>query len=357
MPEGYEEDDEEAFTQLGTGKDIAAIYALFAKYWNMDDIMVVELEKVQDEEKGINEDGCPEANSRIDPDKEKVLVFVKQRKNHTCDHAFTVMSYYIWDGLRKEWADALYLAFRDNVGANPRAEPSERGCCTKSKITDCNCQGNKYTGGAFYAFGCFLGKCGLCRFFKYPNLENDPPPKFRLNLTGDPNDLNTASYLQGMTEALVDTKLTPLLKKYSPKAHANMTHLSKLCPKCRIGILEEKPFSGVGVCCAYCAHSHYDDKNCKNGATCIVSLNKEGSTDEQLHILTSYRRKGDTCKGGIGVSIPHGAIAVEVARHLEHSTSALKNASRIDPARISLVFYQHRGLNLPEHGHIDYNCQ
>jgi len=54
--------------------------------------------------------------------------------------------------------------------------------------------------------------------------------------------------------------------------------------------------------------------------------------------------------GGVGFSLPHGSLLLEVAKHELHATTSLKNPNRFAPSRIGLVYYTHHGLHVPMHG-------
>ena len=215
--------------------------------------------------------------------------------------------------------------------------------CEFNSALNCHCNGT-VAQGASVSLGCsFQSRINACKFKKSTNPQK---LKFRLEGASEVEQQELQETLENLSNLMAEK-----LKICAPQAHTNMVKNSEVAKQCRIGTLNQNPFSGVTCVMDFSAHSHVDFRNESGVATVGLTLKNANSKDKQYHVLTSYRPSQiNSNVGGLALSMQSGSILIEVASVERHATTKLVQPNRVNPSRIGLIFYLHKHLEKPNHG-------
>ena len=83
-------------------------------------------------------------------------------------------------------------------------------------------------------------------------------------------------------------------------------------------------------------------------------LSPSPSQPEQPPVLLTRRNdRLNAVPGGVGIALGHGSILIECAKKELHATTPIPVPCRSQPTRLSMVFYQHKGLTRRQHGYFE----
>lgn len=326
-----ESTDSNVYFHLGHGKDENELAELFEE--KKVRMLQVYFNKIP----SLGENGCPKAyeivSRQTEEAKEDVLVLYRRRPSHNCKYSLFIVAIILWDAnFHSRDQTMLFGQLTANL-CHSRLERSRS--CSWNRRRTCFCQGTDETiRGKSFAIGCSYS--AFTRGCKFAGSQRPETKRFGRLSTDVVELINNWA-----------TDIAKLHKKMVPIAYANMIKYNN---DCRIGNGEERPYSSLTVCSDFSAHNHRDILNTKEGCTAIYSMVPMNRRPEQLHVLPHYTKYADEESGGLGLVLTNGSLLFEYSRVEVHATTSVRQPNRLFPKRMSLVFYQQRGLNFLNHG-------
>uniref|UniRef100_A0A8C5L5T2 Methylcytosine dioxygenase TET n=1 Tax=Jaculus jaculus TaxID=51337 RepID=A0A8C5L5T2_JACJA len=168
------------------------------------------------------------------------------------------------------------------------------------------------------------------------NLSNPANPECK---NGDHHPPSRVISNYGAASGVMSSSLHAL--SLQNKENGMLSHTANGLPKVLPGLSRDSAASAQGL---------LSDANGQEKAP-AASVQGSASTAEDHDVWSDGEQNFlDPDIGGVAVAPTHGSLLIECAKRELHATTPLKNPNRINPTRVSLVFYQHKNMNEPKHG-------
>ena len=187
----------------------------------------------------------------------------------------------------------------------------------------CTCQGDAELGGVGIGFGCRLSK-GFHAGPSVPLAADTPQPERQ----------RVCSSLLSLAEST-----GKLLHDHLPGCYDAHMAGFETGQECRLPGPHSSAYAGCEINLDHTTHPHIDHNDIAGGAAGMLVLSRPG--DQSHFLLPEYAK---------ALRLPNGSALFQAAREEMHCNSPQPFPCRLDPARVSIVFYLHSGLAKSHHG-------